>query len=123
MRSTRLDTRSIIYQNPYQPVSRQDLVVVSWCQLSRALPQKMVPIHRDFWHAAGAPKASDQKTARQRLADLTGIRLVRYECCPELHVCYEDPRYRGLVACPKKECGIARYTEGTRVIKGRMRRG
>ena len=113
----------IDYRNPFQPIDRQELVNIGWCQLSRSLPQKMVPIHRDFWHAAGAMKAGDQRTARQRLADLTGIRLVRYECCPESHVCYEDPKYRHLQACPKTGCGKPRYTGRERIIRGRKRKG
>ena len=113
----------IDYKNPLQILDKQDLVNIGWCQLSRSLPQKKVPIHRDFWHAAGAPKASDQRTARQRLAELTGIGLVRFECCPESHVCYEDPRYKNLTACPKKGCGIPRWTGRTRVIRGRKRHG
>ena len=54
------DHAHVDYVNPYQPVSAQDLVDIGWCQLSRPLPQKLVPVHRDFWHSAGAPKAIDQ---------------------------------------------------------------
>ena len=47
-------------------------------------------------------KANEWKTwvkmgsAQRAHAGLIGIRLVRYECCPDSHICYEDPTLRNL---------------------------
>ena len=101
----------INYEAPYQPVDAKELVHLGWNQLSRDLPQRKVAVHRDFWHAAGAVKASDPRTARRCLEERTGIRIVRYECCPASHVCYEDTRYKNLDACPKEDCGLPRWRD------------
>lgn len=62
----------------------------------KSAPQRQAPIICSFWHAAGASKASDLRTARKHLAEITSIRQVGYSCCPNTHVCYADPRFSEL---------------------------
>ncbi|KAA8910744.1 hypothetical protein FN846DRAFT_774739, partial [Sphaerosporella brunnea] len=54
-------------------------------------------------------KPLDPRTTEKRIATLTGVREVRYDCCVNGCISYSLPKYADLLDCPINTCKHPRY--------------
>ncbi|KAA8894380.1 hypothetical protein FN846DRAFT_756438, partial [Sphaerosporella brunnea] len=53
------------------------------------------------------------RTTEKRIAKLTGIAEVKYDCCIKGCISYSLPKYAQLEQCPMKDCKHPRYRTST----------
>ena len=98
---------SFDYRRKSSPLSKQEILslvfhdIVITHHVPRLAEQAFARLH-------DPDRPSDPRTTKRRLAALTGVEEIRYDCCLNGCISYALPRYADLTDCPINGCKQAR---------------
>ena len=101
---------SFDYRGKLAPLDNQELrsMVFHDVQVTHHVPRVAMEAFRSL-HTEDRP--SDSRSTKKRMAAITGLDEVRYDCCVEGCISYSLPKYANLEVCPIKGCRQRRFKE------------